>query len=114
MSGPKHPEPNSESWDEVFLQSRRELWGVLLIWVLFAVWVIGGSALLGFRELEGEVRLVWGMPAWVFWAIGVPWFVSNIVIGWFCLRVMKDQSLESDENETALDKDGSVAGKSEA
>ena len=81
-------------WDAVFLQSRRELIGILLIWLVFAAWVLGAAYFLAYAEPEGEVPLVLGMPAWVFWAVGVPWLGANIVIIAFCMGFMKDQSLD--------------------
>jgi hypothetical protein len=87
-------------WDAVFVQSRRELVGILIIWLVFAVWVVGASALTGYRPAGEEVDLVMGIPAWVFWSVGVPWLGSNVAIFWFCLRVMKDQSLESPDDES--------------
>ena len=87
-------------WDAVFIQSRRELLGILIIWLIFAVWVVGASAVTGYRPIGEEVDLVMGIPAWVFWSVGVPWLGSNVAIFWFCLRVMKDQSLESIDDDS--------------
>lgn len=87
-------------WDAVFIQSRRELLGILIIWLFFALWVVGGSALTGYRPIEGEIEMVMGIPSWVFWSVGVPWCGANVVIFWFCLRVMKDQSLETDGDDS--------------
>lgn len=90
----KRPAP---VWDVVFVQSRKELIVILIIWLVFAVWVVGASGLLGYEASEGEVAVTWGIPTWVFWSIGVPWVVANGVIGWFCFGFMRDQSLEDDE-----------------
>jgi len=87
-------------WDAVFIQSRRELIGILIIWLIFAVWVVGASALTGYRPAGEEVDLMMGIPAWVFWSVGVPWLGSNVAIFWFCLRVMKDQSLETPDDDS--------------
>jgi hypothetical protein len=86
-------------WDAVLVQSRRELIGILIIWMIFAVWVVGASALTGYRPAGEEIDLVVGIPAWVFWSVGVPWLGSNVAIFWFCLRVMKDQSLETSDSD---------------
>ena len=92
--------PPSDGRDAVFLQSRRELIGILLIWAGLALWVVIGAGALGYRETAGEVDMVWGIPAWVFWAIGVPWLISNTVIFWFCTGFMKDQPLDPVEGES--------------
>ena len=96
MSDPIPP-TNPNRLDDVFVQSRRELVSILLIWLVFAGWVIAASAFLAYEDTSEGVELVFGMPAWVFWAIGLPWLGANGVIFWFCLGFMKDQSLESEE-----------------
>lgn len=84
------------AWDRVFLQSRRELIGILIIWVVLAVWVVGGAWFFAYDTPSDELKLVWGIPSWVFWSVGVPWMVANVSILWFCTCFMKDQSLETE------------------
>ena len=90
--------PTAGAWDRVFLQSRRELIGILIIWFLLAVWVVGGAWYSAYTTPSDELSLVWGIPSWVFWSVGVPWMVANLLIIWFCTRFMKDQSLEAEED----------------
>ena len=89
----------SDRLDAVFVQSRRELGGILLIWMFFALWVVGTSWFLAYPSPDEEIGLILGMPSWAFWSIGVPWMGANVAIFWFCLVVMKDQSLEPEESD---------------
>ncbi len=102
VSNPAANDPGA--WDAVFVQSRRELIGILLIWLLFAGWVLGAAYLLAYADPDRPVTLVLGMPAWVFWAVAMPWLGANLVIIAFCMLGMKDQSLD-DENEPTLEGD---------
>ncbi len=86
------------AWDHVFVQSRRELIGILLIWCVFAVWVVGGAWYFAYDSSSEELNLIWGIPSWVFWSVGVPWIGANLSILWFCTCFMKDQSLEEQED----------------
>ena len=95
-------QPKTGAWDRVFLQSRRELVGILIIWLVLAAWVVGGAWYLAYDKPSEELSLVWGVPSWVFWSVGVPWMVANLSILWFCTCLMKDQSLET-EKESAIE-----------
>ena len=55
-------------------------------------------------ERPAEPQLIWGVPAWVFWGLFVPWFAQIAVTCWFALRVLKDDEPylefpETQENE---------------
>ncbi len=97
----KSPSNSSETVGErtsVFRQLRGETLVILGIWLGFMAWTIGVTAYLGYAEPAGEtVELVWGLPAWVFWGIVVPWAAANVTTFWFCLGYMKDQPLDEPE-----------------
>jgi hypothetical protein len=40
-------------------------------------------------------KTVWGVPAWVFWGIAVPWIVADVLTIFFCLFVIKCDDLEA-------------------
>jgi hypothetical protein len=83
--------------DPVFVSSRREAIFVLIVFAVFAVFVIGVSYGLGNRleATEGEpVSTILGLPTWVFWGILVPWGAANVVTAWYCLSFMSHESLE--------------------
>ena len=35
-------------------------------------------------------ELVWGMPAWVFWGLWLPWFVQTGLTWWFAIFILKE------------------------
>ena len=80
--------------DPLFIHARRELRFTLFTWLVFAVWVIGVSWWRGRLEPGVELRTVMGMPAWVFWGVGVPWVAANVVTFWFCFGYMADDPLD--------------------
>ncbi len=95
-------QPPSDSkeweWDRVFLNSRREAWGILVFWLSALVWCVPVSYLLGYQRGGESVdrSTLWGVPAWLFWGVALPWLISILASTWFCFRVMKDDPLEVD------------------
>lgn len=82
--------------DPIYGHARHELKVSLAAWFLFGVWVLGFSWWQGQAPaLEvSEMKLVLGMPAWVFWGVAVPWVLANVFTFWFCFACMKDASLQ--------------------
>ena len=52
--------------------------------------LIGRFGYLAPDERPAVPRLVWGMPAWVFWGLLVPWVVLIGVAWWFAACFLKD------------------------
>ncbi len=120
MDESSHLPPRGEpaERDAVFVQSRRELFYILGIWLVFAVWTLSVAGLLSYGAAEEEfktvfgklekptskriadgaaeeeLKMVFGIPAWVFWSVAVPWVAANVVTFWFCCRQMEDQPLD--------------------
>ena len=88
-------EPANVPWDPAFLDSRREAWVILLLWVAALLWAVPYCYLNGFPEtfVEEEFSTVWGVPSWLFWGIAVPWLLADVFTLWFCFFYMKDGSL---------------------
>ncbi len=85
--------------DPVYQNSKRETFWILLIWAVFAFWVVGVSGWLGFgNDPNAPVKTILGFPAWVFWGIAVPWLGANVVIFYFATKVMKDDPLSDNQN----------------
>jgi fatty acid desaturase len=89
--------PENESFDPVYLHTRRETLFIITAWICLCVWVVGVSLLTGYNVDPDTMKLVAGMPAWVFWGVALPWLASNIFIVWFCLKFMADDPLGEDE-----------------
>lgn len=71
-----------------FRRARREALHILIAWTVCLVWTISYCAISAYRP--GSVALLWGMPAWVVFGIGLPWLIATIYSLWFALFHMKD------------------------
>jgi hypothetical protein len=54
---------------------------------------------LGYHRDTADVRLVFGMPVWVFWSVVLPWAVCFVFSIWFCFGYMADDDLGQDPEE---------------
>ncbi len=98
--------PSSPAWkvpreelDPLLRGARREMLVVLAVWALGAAWTIGYAGLFGYKPVPDDpaaLPLVWGMPAWVFWGVMLPWGVATLFTLWFALFFMKDEALGAD------------------
>lgn len=88
---------------------------VLAVWGVFLVWVVGFSYLRGYQHAPGSalVRLglarardaadfstILGMPDWVFHGIAVPWLVATVLTIFFGLRLLADDDLGVEMDDT--------------
>ncbi len=96
---PSSDSSRSWQWDEVFLHARREAWGILAFWAVALVWCVPVCYVLGYERpgRPADPSLVWGIPAWLFWGVVVPWVVAIGATIWFCFGVMKEDRLEVDD-----------------
>lgn len=79
------------------------LWAVTLVYTVVYCYVFGYSqhdvSLVNLSHLDRKVenlRLIFGVPDWVFWGVGLPWFVCVILTVWFSFWFMKDEDLGKD------------------
>ena len=81
--------------DPVYLNAKRETCWMLVIWVVFAAWVLGVSAWLGYDDQpNAPIQTVLGFPKWAFWGVAIPWLGANLVIIAFAVKIMKDDPLD--------------------
>ena len=80
--------------DPIYVTARREMWVILGTWGVFCVWVLGYCAANGYEVDGAGLQLVFGMPAWVFWGIAVPWMSATAFSIVFAAFFMKDHALE--------------------
>ena len=90
-------DPSEKDLDPVYVHARRETRWILLAWVFFLVWTVGYAAINGYKPVEEGISLVFGMPAWVFWGVFVPWMAATVFSVWFGLVYMRDDVLSEDE-----------------
>lgn len=65
-------------------------------WALALVWSVGAGYVLGYQRDADSIRLILGMPDWVFWSVAVPWVVCFLFSTWFCFFFMADDDLGRD------------------
>jgi hypothetical protein len=79
--------------------ARREGLLIMLVWLATLVWSVGAGYYLGYNLKPEEIRLILGMPAWVFWSVVLPWIVCLVFSVWFCFFYMADDDLGQDPDE---------------
>ena len=82
------PDDKAKPDDPTYLNTRREAIVILTAWAVCLVWTVGYCWFAGYGEpAEGQLSLVLGMPAWVFWGVALPWAAAllfSVVYGlWF-------------------------------
>jgi hypothetical protein len=92
MRSPPVP-PDEPRLDPAFLHARREALYIFLAWCVALLWSVSVSYGLGYGQPATTLATVWGIPAWVFWGIAVPWAVADVFALWFCFRYMKDDDV---------------------
>lgn len=94
--------PDDLEFDPVFVHSRREALIIFCLWVVGLLWAVPFCYFNGYvgNVDPNNVSTVFGIPAWLFWGIGVPWLAADIFTTWFCFCYMKDDDLgEAHEDE---------------
>ncbi len=81
--------------DPVFLHARREAIVIVSLWLLAMLWVVPYCYLNGFHPVSNpaDLKTIWGIPSWVFWGVGVPWLVCDVIAIGLCLFFIKDDDL---------------------
>lgn len=69
---------DGSSSDAVWKHSLREAVEILVVWAVFMVWTVGYSYCYGYGS-DAHIGLVFGIPAWAFWGIAVPWGTATLV-----------------------------------
>ena len=71
----------------------------MAVWLACLVWSVGSGYVLGYRRDPADVRLLLGMPDWVFWSVVLPWGLCLLFSVWFCFFYMADDDLGEDRYE---------------
>ena len=90
--------PQKSKYDPLYLHARREAVMVLIVWLAGLLWIVGYCFFAAYDIPAGQIRLILGMPAWVFWGVLVPWL---IIIGfsiWFGLFYIADDEFAQSRN----------------
>jgi hypothetical protein len=76
--------------------ARREGLLILGVWLAALVWCVSVGYFAGSPPSSGELSLVLGMPAWVFWGVALPWGICLVFSVWFCFAYIADDDLGRD------------------
>src|SRR5712691_4824184 len=95
------PRENPGREQRLLRHARREGLLVMAVWAAGLVWSTVVGYLLGYDKPADQVRLIFGMPAWVFWAVVIPWVICLLFSVWFCFVFMADDDLGQDPGEGA-------------
>ena len=89
--------------DVVVKAARREAIMALSMWIIAMIYTITYCYLHGYnRSVESLTFVLW-FPDWVFWGIVVPWLVCILLSTVFAFRVMGDESLGEEMDESATE-----------
>jgi hypothetical protein len=106
---------------ELLKNARREAWIVLGAWAACLAWVVGYSYLRGYVHPpdsllvrwglalapgEATLRLILGLPEWVFYGIFTPWLIAAAFTIFFGLRIMRDDDLGADREQASPPAEG--------
>ena len=73
-----------------FRRARKEALHILIAWGICMAWTIGYCAMFAYGS--EEIGLLWGVPQWVLFGIGLPWMMATVYSLWFALFYMKDEA----------------------
>jgi hypothetical protein len=96
-----HPPDRPAKEQQLLRHARREGLLIMAVWGVALVWCVSAGYLLGYhppRDPE-DIRLILGMPDWVFWAVVLPWGLALLFTVWFCFGFMADDDLGRDPDE---------------
>jgi hypothetical protein len=95
-----NPPPQPAGKEQQLLRhARREGLLIMAVWAAAFLWSIGCGYTLGAHRRPEEIGLVFGMPAWVFWSVVLPWSLCLAFSVWFCFGYMADDDLGKDPEE---------------
>lgn len=94
----RSPKP-AQREQQLLRHARREGLLIMTVWTLALVWSVSCGYFLGYHQPAAAVRLIVGMPAWVFWSVVLPWGLCFLFSIWFCFAYMADDDLGQDPDE---------------
>jgi hypothetical protein len=94
---PPRPPPATEQ--RLLRNARREGLLIMTVWAIALVWSVSAAYIGGYDRDPDSIRLVLGIPDWVFWAVVAPWGVCLLFSTWFCFRYVADDPLGKDMGE---------------
>ena len=88
------PEPDDAT---IYRHARQEARLVMLVWLAALIYTLVFCTYAGYEDGTAPLRLIGGIPSWVYWGVVVPWIAAIAFTTWFCFRFMADDYLGADE-----------------
>lgn len=92
MTEPSSNDRAGDGADPVWRHSRREMVGILLVFVVFLAWTVGASAAWGYGE-SARTTIVAGVPAWIWLGVAAPWAAATAATVAFAMMFLRDDDL---------------------
>jgi hypothetical protein len=92
----KPPRPPVAKEQQLLRNARREGLLIMTLWLVALLWSVSAAYVGGYGRDVDDIRLVLGMPDWVFWSVVAPWGACLTFSSWFCFRYMADDPLGKD------------------
>jgi hypothetical protein len=86
--------------DPLVISAGREALVVVVVWLLALIYSVSTCYRLGYNRPVSELKLVLGMPEWVFWGILVPWTACTVFSWIFGRLFIQDEHLGEDLEES--------------
>ena len=99
-------------YDPAYLNSLRELYGMIAILAVSLIWTIGYCSIYAYQTTE-PTSIILGVPGWVIGGIAVPWAICGLVTMLYALYYIKDDDADILALETPAAPSHSDEGASE-
>ncbi|KAA5539408.1 hypothetical protein FYK55_24020 [Roseiconus nitratireducens] len=93
--------PPMETTGSLLRHARREGIGMLVIWAVCFLWVVGYCGTQGYHNEGAATAIRWGMPAWVLWGVFLPWGFATVASCIYALVLIADDPLDDPLEEAA-------------
>ena len=80
-------------------QCTKEAWIAVVCWFVGLLYCTTAFVTMGYLPVDqrpAEPPTVWGIPAWVFWGLFLPWGAQIVVTWWFAICVLRDDEPHRD------------------
>lgn len=87
--------PADDTLDPVYKHSRREAVLILILWGLSFAWTVPYCYFRGYGAPASpdDVEIAFGIPAWVWWGVALPWIVCGVISIALCQFYIRDDDL---------------------
>ena len=84
--------------DPGFLNARRELLVMVVIWLISLAWTVGYCWFYAYEESGADISISLGFPTWVMWGVIAPWLASGVATILFALLFITEEDESPDDD----------------